>query len=307
MAKHITVWMNGKKTKIRRGEADVPNEKIISEDEHAAAMDEQPHYTEDTLSLPAKDSNNDEHYSVTPKKKNQKWKPVVIAILSAICMGSIFGMIMLKVVGSLDDNGNTASSANMAMNDKEENDGNDNEVASEDESSFTLPELEAFVLQGGVYEEEDSVDDWKASFQEAAFSPIVWEQDDKYYLLVEMRYSDEEAAELATEIEETYEFEVFVKEWQTDQKELNLDKEEQEWMDSVIELWENSLETIDDDADFPEGDWEDLVKESPDENEELEEFTEELTERTDNLDKPSTEKASGFLLQIWYSMEADIE
>src|SRR5699024_8073521 len=130
-----------------------------------------------------------------------------------------------------------------------------------------FPNLNAYVIQGGVFEEKSSVNDWKSSFQDAAFSPIVWQRNGKYYLFVGIAKTKEQANALVTDIVETYGLDVFAKEWHTNEAELNLNQEEQKWMDTVIKLWNDSLLKIDGHSDFPLDDWKSLGENLPEENE----------------------------------------
>lgn len=304
---HITVWMNGKKTKITRGEANLQSEKVLSEDEHAAAMDKQPYYYEDTLWLPEKNEEEKAHYFSASKTSHHKWKPVIITIFSAVFIGTLFGMIMLKIVGSLDGNGNNPTPANGAVNQTEDN-ANGADKNENNGSSYTIPEWKAFVIQGGVYETEDSVDEYKPSFQDADFAPAVWERDDQYFLLIDIAPTKEESEKQADDIKETYDLDVFAKEWQTKESEVRLGEDEQDWMDDVIELWESDFEKMDDDGDFSVGEWQDLIDDFPkDSGNHLEALANEMTEQIDDLDDPSRKDAAGFLLHIWHTMETDID
>lgn len=306
----IIVWMNGKKTTIRRNEPRMFSQDTITRDEHAATVDKQPYeHNNDTLALPEKEEKeyNDKNHNVSTNDYRGKRKPIILAIISAVCMGGIFGLIMLKVVGSIGDYGSTQPTANgVPSNLNGEENNNTNVDDNSDGTSYTLPALKAYVIQGGVFEEESSVNEWKDSFQDAAFSPVVWQADDKYYLFVDVAKTKEHANKIVDETMDTYGLDVFQKEWNTDGAALNLSQEEEEWMDSVTELWNKSLARIDEKAEFPIDNWKQLRKDAPEMEKQVDSFHQKLTELISNLDNPSNQEAAGFLLQVWSALENEL-
>lgn len=308
MAKNdqIEVWMNGKRTSMKRGKSKMSQQEAITEDEHAATMDNQPYENHDTLQLPEKKEQKGKD-DMSSNGSRRKWKPFVIAIISAVCIGGIFGLIMLKVVGTLGDYGDSPTGASGIPGDTDEENNDTSANDNEKGSTYTLPNLKAYVIQGGVFEKESSVNDWKTSFKDAAFSPIIWQADDGYYLFVGIAQTKEQGEEFAKSIKETYGMDVFSKEWRTNEAELNLDEDEQDWMDSVINLWNESLEDIAQESGISIDEWQDLVKNvPPDMGDELKSFHDELSQLISDLDKPSDNEEASFILQVWHTMENEL-
>lgn len=298
----IVIWMNGKKTTIERGKGTMRSEESITKAEHAATVDKHLYQNADKLELPGK-NNQTGHQQHPPKKRRYNWKPVIIAIISAVCIGGLFGLVMLKVVGTLDDYGAPQSNASSISDNINDGDKTSSKNDSQGESDYQLPEIKSFVIQGGVFEEKASVKEWKESFQDAAFSPVIWPKEDNYYLFVGIAPAKEQANDIVKEINETYGLDVFAKEWKTAGRDLALSEDEQQWISSAVELWNDSLENIHDESGLPVDDWKKLIENSPDQKSDISSFIEELTERVSKLDKPSEQEASGFLMHIWYLMD----
>lgn len=299
----IVIWMNGKKTTIQRGKANIISQESITKDEHAATVDKHLYQNDDTLELPNKENHDEKNHRMASKERKNKWKPVILAIVSAVCIGGLFGLIMLKVVGTLDDYGTGQPNASGMPGNINEDDKASTINDSQGEADHQLPEMTAFVIQGGVFEEESSVNEWKDSFQDAAFSPMVWEDNDDYYLFVGVASTKEQANDLVKDINESFGLDVFAKEWKSDERELTLADDEQQWINSAVELWNDSLKNIHEEAGLPVDDWEKLVENSPEQETDINSFIKELTELISELDNPSEKEASGFLLQVWYMMD----
>src|SRR5699024_12588355 len=98
------------------------------------------------------------------------------------------------------------------------------------------------------------------SFQDAAFSPVIWPKEDNYYLFVGIAPAKEQANDIVKEINETYGLDVFAKEWKTVGRDLALSEDEQQWISSAVELWNDSLESITDESGLRVCDWIKLTK-----------------------------------------------
>jgi len=300
----IVVWMNGKRTTIKRGKSTPISQDTITKEEHAATIDNHPYENNGTLDLPETDERNNGNQFTSKGSDKYKLKPLIIAIISAVCIGGIFGLIMLKVVGSLGDHGAdqpTANGAVSSVNQDEENHTSGMNDRSGDTIN-TFPGLKSYVIQGGVFEEKSSVDEWKSSFQDAAFSPVVWKRDGKYYLFVGIAKTKAQANTYVKDIIGTYGLDVFAKKWVTKEASFDFNKEGQQWIDTAIELWIDSVASIDDRSGFPIEDWKELVVNAPD-GMELDAFHEKLKQLTNDLDNPSDHEIAGFLLNVWMAME----
>ena len=308
MGKHdqIVVWMNGKKTTIKRSESNIPSQDDVARDEYAATVDRQLYEKKDTLNLPSIKKKKEKKHHTPKSASKRKWKPIIMAITSAVCIGVLFGMIMLKMVGTFGDYGTPQPTADgisgAANNRNDEMAGNENKG----DGFYTVPRMEAFVLQGGVFEKEASVDDWKKSFQDATFSPVVWKGENQYHLFVGIAQSKEQGKAIAKDIKDTFGFDVFAKSWYTEEKKLDLSQEEKQWLDSVMALWDESLKGINESSEFPMDDWKDIQHKIHETGNQLRAFHKRLTQLISELDNPTGHDVGGFLLQVWHSIDSDL-
>src|SRR5699024_4947331 len=155
------------------------------------------------------------HQLQPPKKRRYDWKPVIIAIISAVCSGGLQRLAMLKVEGTLEDYGVPQAKTSSISENINDSDKTSSMEDSRGHAFYQLHKIKRFVIQGGVFEGKVIVKEWKESFQDAAFSPVIWPKEDNYYLFVGIAPAKEQANDIVKEINETYGLDVFAKEWKT--------------------------------------------------------------------------------------------
>jgi stage II sporulation protein B len=209
--------------------------------------------------------------SMKKKSSFSMFRPIIIAIISALAIGSIMGFVMLKIIVNFDNGLNTTPAIVLPANSGEdENDGNS---ASAESTLYTLGTMTAFVLQGGVYSESANAESETTKFTDLDFKPVIWERDNQFYLLVNVANSkatlQEEALSLANN-----NIEVYVKEWQISEADVELTKEEYNWITTFQEKWNTSLQqsTFEIDA------WEKFIQDVPGQSKHLASLTTSLTD-----------------------------
>ncbi|MEI3596555.1 MULTISPECIES: SPOR domain-containing protein [unclassified Oceanobacillus] len=173
------------------------------------------------------------HYH--PKKvKDKSWlAPVFLTILSAGVIGTVLGIFIINLfTGIENEQTGEDPSPSTAVTAQE----TDNQVKAEQQ----LPTLAAYVLQAGLFEEKANAEEWQQSYMSAGEPAFIWERDGQYFLLIGIFHTEEQAKQRAVELQGEG-FDVFVKEWQTNEKELNLTEGASEWVNQLGQVWEEAL------------------------------------------------------------------
>ncbi|MFD1850144.1 SPOR domain-containing protein [Oceanobacillus bengalensis] len=235
--KSIIVKQNGKVTKIIEHKA----KNIHTSNQEAAATlkesgDDQ---------IPAYERKTDLK-KVKPFKKSSKFstfKPIAIAITSAIIIGLVLSVIMFQVFVNVEDGSAGQALTSVPVSNADE------EVAVNDTdkpigtSVYSIDSIQAFVLQAGVFSEMANAEEWATQFQQAGAPTLIWEKDNQYFLLVGVSETKEQAEKIATELS-TADHDIFVKEWSTNSYEIELTEEENEWLQHFRESWLSAVQLV---------------------------------------------------------------
>jgi stage II sporulation protein B len=147
------------------------------------------------------------------KKRNKStypFKTLFLAILSALVIGTSFGMVVLHLF--TEDLAQPAFEVTQptepAGASEDEGANKDPENSQTNMTSITLPPLDVFLVQGGVYSIEDAATPIINQLKEDGFAGTVINQDGKYYLFLGIGISDLAGKALKTPYEtagqETY-------------------------------------------------------------------------------------------------------
>lgn len=198
----------------------------------------------------------EENQRITQGKKTAFLKPMIIAVFSAILVGSILGFFMLNMFTNLEGEAESHEQkpTNVHANPVDQV---DNEL-----SSASLQGMSAFVLQGGVFSKAENAKEWALKFQQATLPTVIFEKDQQHYLFVGIANTEGEAKKLATTLAEQ-QFEVYVKEWKTEEIQIELTEEEQHWVKSFQKQWQDTLQSIYTGDDVSLEGWNDLVNSHP--------------------------------------------
>ncbi|HLR52836.1 MAG TPA: SPOR domain-containing protein [Candidatus Avamphibacillus sp.] len=298
--KKLTVKMNGetidKQEKLNQKQAHF-NQKIYNEQ---AATNE---ITNKNVNPFARDKGN--------KKKGVKisnmrrigyvkeLKPIIIAVITAIFIGSVLGFILLKMFVNIDNGLANTSNSNPVVH----LDANTKDTPKENTSKVTLPSIQAFVLQGGVFSAEENAKEFASKYNKKNINTVIWERDNQYYLITGLANSKESANDLADQ-QEGHGLEVFVKEWESPAIEVQLANNEFEWFQSLHNLLVKSIDGINGKDSLPVDGWSALFDENKTESEKIISFKEKIEPYTKNIKEGGKSDIQYELLEIWYELEA---
>lgn len=222
-------------------------------------------------------------------------KPFIFAIISAIVIGSLFGIVMLHLLKGIDHNPSDAMS-----NGLENNEAETNEKESENKGfTHELEFLKAFVIQAGVFSERTNAENFASLHEEVP--TVIWERENQYFLFIGIARTKEQGEELKAEYDDS-DLELYVKEWSIEKEHVVEDDEVKEWIYSFQSLWEKTLQSISEQDTFFVKDWQRLIDEglAMDDTSETAHLMDELLSE-DLMDDHQAQQA--FLLQVWRQVE----
>ncbi|WP_156291201.1 SPOR domain-containing protein [Oceanobacillus salinisoli] len=236
-------------------------------------------------------------------KKSSKFtmfKPILIAISSAIAIGLVLSVIMFQVLIDVED-----GLANQTVTGMQATNGNQldeeevtNQTASDgavESSSYTLEPLQAFVLQAGVFSEKENAEVWADNFSNIGLPSLIWQRGEQYFLLIGLADSKEQAGNIVNDLD-TGEYDLFVKEWSTTQGEVDLTEQEQNWLVSFQQTWQENISKTDN---LSKDNWGDLPTNKISESEKLSAFVNSI----ENMETLNGIEAQQHLLQLMYEYE----
>lgn len=167
-------------------------------------------------------------------------KRIAFASLSAIIIGSLMGLIMLNMFGTLHEEQeyetNQVSKTNTSKNAPVEG-------SSTDKQKHILPTITAFVLQGGVFSEQANLDEMTALFKQVGQETLTWKRDQVTYLFVGLAHDEKIANTLASKMNDKS-LETYVKEWSTPETEVSLSSIDYKWLTNFQQLWNQALPSV---------------------------------------------------------------
>jgi len=301
--KKLVIWMNGKKTRLKRDDHILDEKYSIKEfnEEHAAAIEDS-----DIPELTRQDGDNhNKAIYYTRKSRFRAFKPFLIASISAVIIGSLLGFFMLNMFVDInaDINQRDGSPLSAAANDEDETNGaggEGNDAASGDgaASPVTFEAVDAFVLQAGKFGEKANADEMAATVQQAGFAAMVWEKEGFFHVLSGIAASKQQGTQLANTFADEG-LEVFVKEWQTEADERELPDKENEWLQKYEQQWNDSLASVTDGNQLSKNAWAEIVDTIPENTEYITDFTETLKEQHEQIGQGGKWQDQVILLSLW--------
>lgn len=242
---------------------------------------------------------NKTSFHVRPDDKKAKFttlKPIIIATFSAITIGVILGVLLLSMFTRLpNDNSNLHVTSPKNEKDNENSNTKKNEF-----NTYELPEINAHVLQVGLFSEKKNAEEWFAIYEKAHIPTFIWEKDNNFYLFAGALMTSDMAKQEALNIKEQG-FDVFTKLWETEVQEVELTESEYTWVQAMIELWNKSLTT--DSEQFLEV-WGQLLADKPSEMPHISTLIEKITELHNNeMPEADKKKRQIILMEIWKHYE----
>lgn len=178
-------------------------------------------------------------------------KPVLIATLSAVLLGFFLGGVTLKVFGVMSSEDVQVSSPNASK-----------KTLLAKEEKTTKANLKTFMIQGGVFTKQKNADEWLQKYKTKQIPTFLWERDGTYHLFAGMALNKDEAAQKLEQFK-TKDFDVFVKEWKIKKGDLKLTKKQDEWLNSLLIQWNESVELNNSKDEIELSKWESLLKKMP--------------------------------------------
>ncbi|MEN2765725.1 hypothetical protein [Ornithinibacillus xuwenensis] len=293
--KPIVVRIDGKKTKNHASKNNSLEEEKRATREQAAAAEES---SDNRIHTFAREYDPSLMLSKSHATKNGNlniFKPILIAIISAIIIGSIMGFVMLKIIVNFDNDLNNNPTVATADADKDASEKNG--IANGSEGSlYKIDTTSAFVLQGGVFSEKANAETESTKFIEAGYDPVIWERDSQFYLLVGIGNTKEDVLQVGESLQSSG-IEVYAKEWQVAETEVTLTEEEHNWIHSFQEKWNASLE--DGSSEQILSDWKQFLKTAPDQSNAFNTFVKSLEDNVNNLSGESKHEVRYTLLTFW--------
>lgn len=283
----ILIRENGQPLNTKTADEKQGEKKKINHTEQAA-----------TLQEPEETSNLELVSPVKEDRPNKKFgfrilKPILVAVSSAVIIGSILGFIMLRMFGGIETEapGQIANPVTgVSENTADEQSG---------KQAITLEAMNTFVLQGGVFSKQQNAEEWANIFSEAGMPTMMWERDGQVFLLAGPTNTKEQGNEVADQFSE---LDIYVKEWSVPSSELAVSAKEEEWLKSFQEQWQHSLMTIEENGTLQEDDWEGVKKQAPTNNDQFS----TLVEAVNSINQSEGLKARQQLLQLLYAYEQAI-
>lgn len=229
-----------------------------------------------------------------------KVKNILIVIASALLIGSMLGFMMIKMITNFEPDLNEEPLvANASLKDNDTKEANPTDL-----ETLHLDKIHAFVLQVGVFSEVENANEWEATFKEADIKTFIWEREGKHYLLAGIAPTKDQAQIMATRIKEAN-FDVFIKEWETNEVEKQVTLEEEKWIKSFLGSWDKTLQSFNDQEHLESTVWDELISHFPKESTSIVSLIETLNNSAiQEINKRDEQDIQYFLLDLWYHYES---
>ncbi|WP_080874231.1 SPOR domain-containing protein [Oceanobacillus timonensis] len=174
------------------------------------------------------------------RKRNHLWKPILISAGSAILVGTIMGFFLIRMFGQVDTPTSTEnpSQTTPAVTQAEQ------EEASPDTVTASLDPLESYILQAGVFSEEENAESLIAGLTDLNIPTAFFERDGEFFLMAGVTPSEDTAESLAASLSDN-QAELYVKEWNTQPKEIEMTEAERDWITAFQAFFDEQLHQTD--------------------------------------------------------------
>lgn len=237
-----------------------------------------------------------------PKSKKREvfkairpFKSVIIAVITALLVGLILGIFLLKVFANMDNGlthqGTNNPVVNLDTTTKETPEDSSNEV--------TLPAVQASIVQGGIFTEESNAQELVADYEAKGVASMIWQEDEQYYVITGLSSSVETANQLAEQQEEQG-VEVYVKEWDSAEVEVNLTSGEEKWLSSFHQLLTESMDNATAGEQVATDAWVDLMEQETSESDKITPFKEQVEPWIKQIEEGAVSTNQHELLNLWY-------
>lgn len=234
--------------------------------------------------------------NITSKIKT--FKPIMIAIFSALLIGSVLGFMMLNLLTQLnDDSDHLEPEVSKTAVSNEQKLSNSEEI-----QKFTLKSMSGQVIQVGVFSKTENANEWIETYKQAGFPTTLWERDGQYFLFAGIAETKEDANKLRTNITSN-DFDAFIKEWQTKEYEIELLPVDYEWLTAFQELWHETLHSVSVQEGINTNNWHNLIEQADKKSEKVINLSEEIQSLINHDFKEDTLLEQKVLLEVWQKFE----
>lgn len=239
-------------------------------------------------------------FHLKSERKRSTIKPIIFAGFSALTIGAILGILLLSMFTHLPNKHEpiqTAISGNASGN-------TNNAQSSIQKDVYTLPDLQAHVLQGGMFGEESNVKEWHKIYEDADIPTYIWQESDNYYLFFGL-FATKDVAKKAVIKNKEAGFDIFVKVWETGGQDVELTAQEHEWLLSMVTQWEASLKSLTNKGDFQLSVWKNLLAKTPPDMPHIHELVEHIEHlHSEKMTGANNREKQMVLLSIWYQYKS---
>lgn len=216
-----------------------------------------------------------------------RFKSYIIAGSTALIIGAILGFIMLNMLTNVDQITSDGKQPVAASNDE-----------NQERKHQEIDEMNAYVLQLGVFGEKENSEHWREKFKEKDVPVINWEFEDQYYLLTGVSSTEQELDQQMDEMKED-DMEAYKKNWTTSASEIYVTDEELEWLTLFQANWQASLDTLEENKTLTITPWEDLLHEYPEKGENIKPLKEAVETHMKDIEKGEEKQERKALLSLW--------
>jgi stage II sporulation protein B len=224
--------------------------------------------------------------------KNSLLKPILIAVISAIIIGAILSVIMFQVLIDVKASYSNQESVNIPTATQSENGKEKTNGDHSDNTAVTLAALHGFVLQGGVFSEQENAETWAKNFSDSGLPAMIWNRGDQYFLLLGLTETKAQAESIVNQLDKNYD--LYIKEWETRQGDVSLTKEEQEWLLAFQQKWEENVKQSDN---ISKDSWAELSKDTKSDR------LKSLVDQIEQIESVSGLEGQKYLLNLMFEYE----
>lgn len=177
-----------------------------------------------------------------------QFKRMIVTIGAALCIGFIFGFIILQMV-SIEKN-QAVTDINTA-----------NIKTEKDSEQTNLEAVSLYIQQAGVFSEKANATEYATSLENKQIPFIIREADEQYFIWMDPTLHEKEAKKSAKKLDEQG-ISTYVKTWEIPATTLTLEISEIEWLQTYQALLLSSLE----ESSIKQEAWTSLLEEKLNEN-----------------------------------------
>ena len=222
-------------------------------------------------------------------------KNVMFATGSALVIGTLLGIVMLKMFATVDES--SAYQSTQVRQTAAPQQANHKKQPEKNNKTQSLSDMQAFVIQAGMFSERANAEAMLSQFQAKSTDGVIWQRDDHYYLFIDIS-SDKTGAKKMVESYKKENLETFVKQWATSEVSHSLTEVEQEWLTSFQAMWNETLRAYTENNVLDSERWEQLYNKTL-ETKEMQDFLDTTKPILSDLIKDP----AIFLLKIWLAYE----